>query len=187
MPKFALVAAVAGALLGCDGNDSGRQVQTDDQTPPGKLTMDAHVPQANGQLTTVTVTPTSGNRSMTLTNLPAITLIADSADQESAIADVRIVGETNVTCKGEELAQNKHASWLKAAAPSPQPQFARAVSLAVKLGRQDPGDRPGADFIAHCPPDMRLTSVSGEFSASATNGVNMTLRTASFGFRWVRP
>ena len=86
-----LMFVVTLAACGGGGGD-GRTVDTTDTTPPSKLVMDAHVPQPNGQLKIFTVTPTSGNQSTTLTNLPVITLIASAEDQESAIGDLTING-----------------------------------------------------------------------------------------------
>ncbi len=182
------VCLASSAVAACgDDPDAGKVVQTNDETPPSALTMDAHFTRRDGQGVLVTVTPTSGNQLVTLDNLPAITLLVRAEDHESAVADLRIVGETTVNCVGEELGQQKHASWLQPALATAQPKFTRYASLVVALGRQHPNDRPGADFIAHCPPDMKLTSVSGEFHASATNGVNQTVRTGLFSFRWLRP
>jgi hypothetical protein len=149
--------------------------------------MDAHVPQPNGQSKIFTVTPTSGDQSTTLTNLPAITLIASAEDQESAIGDLTINGETSVSCEGPEIGRRQDATWVKKAPQSTQPQFSRLVSLNVTLGRQNPTDRPGVDFIAHCPSDMKLTAVSGDFSASATNGSGKNVVTGTFSFEWSRP
>jgi hypothetical protein len=189
---LALLAAAVLALPACGGDDgAGRTVQTDDTTPPSKLAMDAHVPQPDGQNAVFSLNASSGPQSTILRSLPRITLLVQAEDPESAISDVRIIGETRVSCVGAELSQNKDASWLKAAPPVAQPQFTRNVSLNVTLGRQNPNDRPGPDFIAHCPPDMQLTSVSGSFHASATNGstatgVTKTVRTGVFAFRWTR-
>jgi hypothetical protein len=149
--------------------------------------MDAHVPQRDGQLMTVTVDTSSGDLSTTLTNLPQITLLAAAEDAESAIADLTIKGDTSVRCEGADLGQIKSATWLQKAPQTTQPKFSRTVSLVVTLGRQHPTDRPGPDFIAHCPPDMKLQAVSGSFSASATNGVGKTVRTGTFRFSWTRP
>jgi hypothetical protein len=185
--RVSLIVAVAIALTGCGGDDAGRVVRTDDTTPPSKLTMDAHVPQPDGQVTIVTVNPNSGDQSVTLMRLPAITLLAQAEDAESAISDLRIEGETTVSCIGPELGQDKHASWLKTLPASTEPRFSPLISLAGKLGRQSPTDLPGPDFIAHCPPDKKLTAVSGEFWASETNGVDQSLRTGRFHFGWTRP
>ena len=175
-------------LAACgDGGGDGRTVDTTDTTPPSKLVMDAHVPQPNGQLKIFTVTPTGGNQSTTLTNLPVITLIASAEDHESAIGDLTINGETSVSCEGTETGRRQDATWVKKALQSTQPQFSRTVSLNVPLGRQNPTDRPGVDFIADCPSDMKLTRVSGDFSASATNGAGKNVRTATFSFAWARP
>jgi hypothetical protein len=184
--RVSLIVSVAIALTGC-GGDGGRVVRTDDTTAPSKLTMDAHVPQPDGQVTIVTVNPSSGDQSVTLTRLPAITLLAQAEDAESAISDLRIEGETTVSCVGTELGENKHASWLKAMPASTEPRFSPLISLTVKLGRQSPSDLPGPDFIAHCAPDKKLTAVSGEFWAIATNGVGKSLRTGRFHFGWTRP
>lgn len=182
------VSILAATLAACGGGGgNGRTVDTTDTTPPSKLTMDAHVPQPNGQAMIITVTPTSGDKSTTLASLPVITLIASAEDQESAIADLTINGETAVSCVGTELGQNQNATWVKKAPQTTQPQFSRLVSLNVPLGRQNPTDRPGVDFIAHCPSNMRLTAVSGDFSASATNGAGKNVTTGTFSFRWRRP
>jgi hypothetical protein len=188
--KFALpvAAALLAVFASCeDGGNGSATVQTDDPTPPSRLVMDAHVPQPDGSLATFTVSTTSGDQSTTLTRLPAITFLAQAEDPESAISELKITGETRVVCEGPELGRQQDASWLQPAPVATDPQFTRTASLTVTLGRQNPGDRPGADFIAHCPPDMKLMTVSGQFASSATNGVGKALETGVFSFRWVRP
>src|SRR5262249_49572979 len=160
---------------------------TNDTTPPSKLTLDAHVPQPSGQDTIVTVTPTGGAKSITLTNLPEITLIAAAEDPERAIAHLAISGQTVVVCRGTD-GKRQTVRWLKSAPPAVQPQFSRLVSLPVRLGRQAPTDH-FSDFIAHCDPGLTVSSVDGDFSATTTNGAAQpkSLKTATFHFGWTRP
>jgi hypothetical protein len=107
-----ILAAAVVASSGCGENgDEGRVPDPNDTTPPGRVAMDAHFPTRDGQLVTVSVSPTSGDEAVVLDNLPGITLFAQARDAESAIDRLEILGETTVHCKGAELGQSKYALW----------------------------------------------------------------------------
>jgi hypothetical protein len=111
--RFALLLLTAIAVsAGCGGDNAGT-VDLNDTTPPSRVAMDAFYTNRAGQGVTVSVSPTSGAKSVTLDNLPDIALLAVAEDPESAIPRLDIRGESTVWCEGTDLGRSKHATWLK--------------------------------------------------------------------------
>ena len=169
------VVLVVVAATGCGNNTSPPTVDPNDKSAPASVTMDAHVPTGAPQ-TLYTVSLDSGDRSVGLSSLPEITLIATARDPESAIGALRIDGETTLVCEMGDLGERKHAVLLKKAplsTPTPNP----VVSLNIDTARPDGG----------CSQDSRLVSVDGEATATARNGVGLGATSAKFSFSFRRP
>ena len=166
------VAALSLCALGAScGGDDNVEVDTTDTSPPAFVAMDAHVPTGT-PTTPVTVSVDSANRSVTLTTHPIITLIAGARDPESAISALQIDGETTVLCRMGDVGERKRAVWQRKA-PLSGPASSPNVTLEVDT----------ADLRRSCSQGLAFVSLEGRFSATATNGVNMARKTATFSFR----
>jgi hypothetical protein len=159
------------AVAGCGGGTGGPTVNTSDNSAPDSVTMDAHIPTGTTN-TIVTVSRTSGDKSFVLSAFPTITLIASARDPESAIKDLRIEGETMVICRMNDEGQSMHGVVLKKA-PLSGPASNPIVSLNVDTSQ----------LRGSCPQGFTFISLTGKFSANATNGVDLKATTATFSFQ----
>ena len=181
------------ALTACGGGDdsAGSDIDPNDMTPPSRVAMDAFVPTRIGGLDVVSVSATTGNKSVTLDNLPDIKLIAVAEDLESGISRLEITGGTTVVCDGPgDLSDTKQALHSKPSIGGEEPTFSREVEYTIELGKQRPDD---TEFLGTCPPNSTLSSITGSFRALAKNGATsndgggLPANTGSFSFSWSRP
>jgi hypothetical protein len=167
------VALVVVAATGC--GDNPPTVDPNDKSAPAPVAMDAHVPTGAAQ-TLYTVSLDSGDRSVGLSSLPEITLIATARDPESAIGALQIDVETTLVCEMGDVGEEKHAV-LKKKAPLSAPSARPVVSLNIDTARPD-----GA-----CLQGDRLVSVDGEATATARNGAGLGATSATLSFSFRRP